>query len=94
MPRQGLVNEIRLKTKRHFAKVLRQHLAKSVAEISSKATSEPNFVWKLLKRDNSKAYNAFKITSDQWYGYFKSEFSKPDPSLSNQYERELDGCFG
>jgi hypothetical protein len=78
MPRQGLENEIRLKAKRHFVKVLRQHQAKSVAEPSSKATSEPNFVWKLLKRDNLKD-NSLKINSDQWYGYFKSEFSKPDP---------------
>ena len=39
MPRQNLVNEIRLKTKRHFTKVLRQHYAK----LSSKCTSDPNF---------------------------------------------------
>ena len=50
MPRQSLTNEIRLKTKQRFTKVLRKHQAKSVAELSSKATSEPNFVWKVLKR--------------------------------------------
>ena len=94
MPRQGLVNETSLKTKWHFAKVLRQHQARSVAELSSKATSDLNFVWKVLKKDNSKACNSVKITTDQWYVYFKSDFFEPDPSLSNQCERELEGCLG
>ena len=93
MLRQGLVNEIRLKTKQSFAKVLRQHQAKSVAELWT-----PQVILisngKCLTRDNLKTYNATKITSDQWYAYFKSEFSEPDPSLSNQYERELDDYLG
>ena len=63
-PRSGVVNEIRLYTKRYFAKVLKRHQAKSIAEMSSKAKSDPNFIWKVLRHDKSKSCSDVQISTE------------------------------
>ena len=74
-------------TQRYFLKVIKRHQVKSMAEMSSKAKSDPNFIWKVLRRDKSKSCNNVQISTEESTNYFKNEFSSPDPLLESMFER-------
>jgi len=67
--------------------VLRQQQAKSAAELSSKATSDPNFVGKVLKRNNSKTYNAVKIANLKMTAYKRGVNIYVIKSIRDMYKK-------
>lgn len=90
-PRSGVVNELRVYTKRRFAKELRKHRSSLKRETVSKIIENPNLVWKLRARPvESTGQNASDIDEEIWVDYFAAEFSPPDEVKNKKFSEELD----
>ncbi|KAK2701520.1 hypothetical protein QYM36_019834 [Artemia franciscana] len=90
-PKSGVVNELRVYTKRRFAKELRKHRSSLKRETVSKIIENPNLVWKLRARPvESTGQNASDIDEEIWVDYFAAEFSPPDEVKNKKFSEELD----
>ena len=89
-PRSGVVNSIRLLTKRKFAKELKAHRKKMIDIESTRAKINPSLLWRFLSSKSDESLSASAIPDSEWYAYYGSEFSPPDPALNERYEAELD----
>ncbi|KAK2705943.1 hypothetical protein QYM36_016083, partial [Artemia franciscana] len=90
-PKSGVVNELRVYTKRRFAKELRKHRSSLKRETVSKIVENPNLVWKLRARPvESTGQNASDIDEEIWVDYFAAEFSPPDEVKNKKFSEELD----
>ena len=90
-PRSGWVSDIRLSTKRKFARELCIHMNQIVEETSQQASlSQPSF-WRNVSRDPPRARLSAQVIPDsEWNSYFSAEFSPPDAALQSEYEDKLD----
>lgn len=92
-PKVGILNNIRLYTKRKFAKCLAQHRARIIKENSARIETNPSLVWKFVKNNCGVKRSDPPHTSpseEEWTDYYTSEFSAPDPRLEQAFENELD----
>lgn len=87
-PRSGIVNEIRIHTKRKFNKALDAHRATLKENFVQKLSKNPNLIWSLRSKPE-EAKPTSNISANQWSAYFESEFKAPDPVLQSNYENEL-----
>lgn len=88
----GLVNSIRIFTKRKFSKALARHRKNLVNHYSARAKQDRNMIFKFVSRSakNSSSPSPADIPEDEWYAHYESEFSAPDPSIEQSYEAALD----
>ncbi|XP_065574920.1 uncharacterized protein LOC136036545 [Artemia franciscana] len=91
-PKCGKVNEVRLLTKRQFAKRLRKHRLNIVDDWSQSFKGSPNEAYKFIKRKRcaSDGQNIPGSDEESWVKHFSAEFTQPDPNLKAKYEKLLD----
>ena len=87
-PRSGIINELRLKTKRKFTRALKDHKIMLIQKNVDKIASDPSLLWKSFKRSDRTSVGS--IPEKSWIDYYKSEFSSPDLVAESKYEKELD----
>lgn len=89
-PKSGVVNEVRLFSKRRFAKILSKHKCEVIDQHSQLISNDPNAVWRFLKRNGDQNSVEPVISEQDWVSHFTSEFSPPEQDLEDKYEVELD----
>lgn len=92
-PRHGIVNSIRLYTKRRFAKTLAIHRAMIIECDSKYIKQEPDRMWKFLKKKKRKESVDVLPSESEWVKYFTHEFSSPNADLENKFSIELDASL-
>ena len=88
--KSGAVNQIRIFTKRKFAKELRRHRSALKLETVSKIMDNPNLIWNL--RAKPAEYNnptSSTIGEKEWVDYFSAEFAAPDESKNQMFCEQL-----
>jgi hypothetical protein len=83
------VNEIRLRTKRKFAKELANHRAEIICKSSEIALRKPNNIWRSMQ-DKKPATDASSIPLESWKAHYEQEFSPPCPEKSTKFKYYLD----
>ena len=90
-PRSGLVNSIRIATKKKFAKELQNHRKQITEQTAQKIKDNPHFLWSSFRpRIPKTPFSAADIPLSDWYSFYEAEFSPPDPQLEHKYVEELD----
>ena len=90
-PRSGIINSIRLTTKRRFSKELSLHRKSLVDSYSARGKHDRNFLFKSVSLAKpTPLLSPSEIPVEDWYSYYTSEFAAPKPQLEDMYERELD----
>ena len=94
-PRQGVLNDIRLYTKRKFAKTLAKHRTDLMDQNCKVLEGDPNAVWKYIKKKRSPKSRKEEIlpSESDWNKYFTDEFSPPNKALEEEFEKELDSLL-
>ena len=94
-PKHGVVNSVRLYTKRQFSKCLALHRYRVIDENSESLRVDPNKIWKFIKKNRSAKApsNESAPSESEWNSYFASKFAAPDPELECKFERDLDLCL-
>ena len=89
-PKNGIVNQIRNSTKRHFFKELQKHRAAIRFDFSEKIMSNPTLLWKSLSRNKSER-NApsAHICAEARQQHFLKEFSEPDSKVEYPLKCDL-----
>lgn len=87
-PRIGVVNAVRLLTKRKFGKELALHRSNVIAKSSEDALRNPDLIWKTLS-ERKPNFAASSISLESWRTYYEQEFKSPCPTLSAKYKAEL-----
>ena len=90
-PRSGIINSIRLTTKRRFSKELNLHRKSLVDCYSTRAKQDRNFLFKSISLAKpTPLLPPSEIPVADWNSYYASKFASPNPQLEDMYERELD----
>ena len=93
-PGSGIINSIRLTTKRRFSKELSLHRKSLVDSYSARAKQDRNFLFKSVSLAKpTPLLLPSEIPVEDWYSYYASEFVAPNLQLEEMYERELDEFF-
>ena len=88
-PRNGVVNTLRLLTKRHFQKELKAHRVGQSVAIAESITNDPNKLWKTRLANNKTRERQITISEYQWHSYFKSQFTEPGVNTLKKFETDL-----
>jgi hypothetical protein len=67
--RVGVVNAVRIYTKRKFCKALRDHVANIKAELAAKIADDPNLLWK-CRPGRFTVFSALEIPGSEWVAHF------------------------
>jgi hypothetical protein len=85
-PRDGLANDLRLRTKRKFNKELKNHKLILIQKNTIRIAEDPSKLWKYSKP--TKAQSA-SVSEKKWVEYFTREFSAPNQNTEDLFEKEL-----
>lgn len=77
-PRSGVLNDLRLSTKKKFKKELSNHLAILALKSST------NDLWKSRISPVEPEHES-NISENSWYNYFHNQFCKPHQNISSQF---------
>ena len=88
-PRSGVVNAVRIYTKRKFSKAIAQHKANEIARTSEIVDNSPPALWR-LRAKNKSSNGPPCMPEKDWCDYFRDQFSAPNSYLDNTFCQALD----
>ena len=91
--RNGVVNTLRLLTKRHFQKELKAYRVGQNVAIAESITNDPNKLWKTRLANNKTRESKITISENHWHSDFKSQFTEPDVNILKKFETDLNNSL-